>query len=225
MLDSDMLAARLSAAERAFRHVWRAISQGGIAPGSLVTEEGLAASIAVSRTPLREAVQRLEALGLLLREPGRGLRVPALSLREMEQLSVTREVLEGLLAAEAARRVAAGETAAAPLRAVHQRMCRIAEIGDADLSLAAGLDFHEVLRRLADNRAASAFHQQVLLAFERYRNLMHAARERPHRIVAEHAEVVDAIEAGDPVAAEAAMRRHIAAGRELYSALLGRTLA
>lgn len=224
MLQLDAQAPMLSAAERAFRHVWRAISQGAIAPGSLVTEEGLAASIAVSRTPLREAVSRLEALGLLVREAGRGLRVPPLSLREMEQLSATREVLEGLLAAEAARRVAAGEAEAAPLRAIHQRLSRIAGIGDADLSLAVGLDFHEALRRLADNRAAAAFHQQVLLAFERYRHLLHGARERPRRIVAEHADVVAAIEAGDPVAAEAAMRRHIAAGRTMYSRVLAKAL-
>src|SRR4051812_31120347 len=205
----------LSASERAFRHIWRAISQGAIAPGELLTEEGLAATLSISRTPLRDAVQRLEALGLLVREPARGLRVPPLSFGEMTQLSETREVLEGLLAASAARRVAAGETEVAPLRAANERLARVVKIGDADLALDAGLDFHEALRRLAENRAATICHHQVLLAFERYRHLARGAAERPDRIVAEHAAVVAAIEAGDAAAAESAMRRHIAAGREL----------
>jgi DNA-binding GntR family transcriptional regulator len=224
MLDGEALAPRLSAAERAFRHVWTSISRGTIRPGEIVTEEGLAAAVAVSRTPLREAVQRLEALGLLVREPGHGLRVPPMSLREMTHLSVTREVLEGLMAAEAARRVAAGEVSAAPLRSVQERLMRIQAIGDVDLSLAAGLDFHAVLSRMADNRAAAVCLQQVLLSFERYRHLMRDASERPGRILAEHAELVDAVEAGDPVQAEAAMRRHIAAGRALYQDVLSRTL-
>ncbi|HEY4254298.1 MAG TPA: GntR family transcriptional regulator [Roseomonas sp.] len=216
--------AGLSAAERAFRHVWRAISQGTIAPGELVTEEGLAAGLSISRTPLRDAVQRLEALGLLVREPARGLRVPPLSLDEMAQLSATREVLEGLLAAQAAGRVAAGEADPAPLRAAQDRLVRVARIGDADLTLAAGLDFHEALRRLAANRAAAACHQQVLLAFERYRHLARDTTERPERILAEHAAVVAAIVAGDAPAAERAMRRHIAAGRDLYTGVLSKTL-
>ncbi|MBR0666877.1 GntR family transcriptional regulator [Roseomonas hellenica] len=216
--------AGLSAAERAFRHVWRAISQGAIAPGELVTEEGLAAGLSISRTPLRDAVQRLEALGLLVREPARGLRVPPLDLDEMAQLSATREVLEGLLAAQAARRVAAGEADAAPLRAAHDRLARVMRIADADLTLAAGLDFHEALRRLADNRAAAACHQQVLLAFERYRHLARGAAERPEHVLAEHAAVVAAIEAGDAAAAERAMRRHIAAGRDIYASVLSKTL-
>ena len=225
LLEAHGPAPRLSAAERAFRHVWSAVSRGAITSGTLVTEEGLAADISVSRTPLREAVQRLEALGLLVREPGRGLRVPPMSLREMTQLSATREVLEGLLAAEAARRVAGGAASPAPLRAVHERLTRIQALGDPDLALAAGLDFHEVLRRLADNRTAAAFHQQVLLSFERYRHLMRGVADRPGHIQAEHAEIVAVIEAGDAAAAEAAMRRHIAAGRELYHQVLSRTLS
>lgn len=224
LLHMEGSGAGLSAAERAFRHVWRAISQGAIAPGELVTEEGLAAGLSISRTPLRDAVQRLEALGLLVREPARGLRVPPFDLDEMLQLSATREVLEGLLAAEAARRVAAGQADAAPLRAAHDRLARVTPIGDADLALAVGLEFHEALRRLAGNRAAAICHRQVLLAFERYRHLARGAADRPEHILVEHAAVVAAIEAGDAAAAEQAMRRHIAAGREIYTSVLSKTL-
>jgi DNA-binding GntR family transcriptional regulator len=211
---------RVNASDRAFHNVWAAISRGGIAPGSLVTEQILADSMAISRTPMRDAVQRLEALGLLVREPARGLRVPPMTIEEMEDLSATREVLEGLLAASAAQRVAERKANPAPLRAAHERQKRILATGDAELALEAGLGFHETLRRMANNRSAMAYHQQVLLAFERYRHLATERAERPEQIASEHAAVIAAIEAGDPVTAEVAMRRHIAAGRALYRSVL-----
>lgn len=216
--------ASLSAAERAFRHVWGAVSRGTLAPGSLVTETSLAAEAAVSRTPLREAVQRLEALGQLVREPGRGLRVPPLSLREMLQLSATREVLEGLLAADAARRVAAGEVSVEPLRTVHDRLRRLLPLGDTDLSLSVSVEFHEVLRALSGNRTAAVCHEHVMLSFERYRQLVRGIGGRPHHIFKEHDEVISAIEAGDAPRAETAMREHIAQGRGMYLDLLNRKL-
>ncbi|HEY4252279.1 MAG TPA: GntR family transcriptional regulator [Roseomonas sp.] len=209
-----------SAAEFAFQHVWRAISHGAIAPGSTVTEEGLAAGIFVSRTPLRDAIRRLETLGLLVREPSRGLRVAQLSMRDMLDLSMTREALEALFAASAAQRVARGEADPAQLRGIHERLRAVQAIGDADLALAVGIDFHEELRGLADNRPARLLHQQVLLAFERYRYLTRQAPTRSENVLAEHAAILEAVEAGDAEAAEARMRSHISAGRGLYTEVL-----
>jgi DNA-binding GntR family transcriptional regulator len=216
---------RLSASDRAFQHLWAAISRGGVKPGTLVTEQSLADSLSISRTPLRDAVQRLESLGLLVREPARGLRVSPMTIDEMEDLSATREVLEGLLAASAAEGVAKGQAGVHGLRAAHERQRRILLTGDAELALAAGLGFHEALRRLANNRTARAYHQQVMLTFERYRHLATGIAERPEQIASEHAAVIAAIEAGDPVTAEVAMRRHIAAGRAIYRSVLSSALA
>lgn len=216
---------RVNVSDRAFQHIWAAISRGGIKPGTLVTEQSLADSLSISRTPLRDAVQRLEALGLLVREPARGLRVPPMTVDEMEHLSATREVLEGLLAASVAERVAKGLANVGTLRAAHERQQRILKAGDAELALAAGLGFHEALRRLANNRTARVCHQQVMLTFERYRHLATEIAERPEQIASEHAAVIAAIEAGDPVTAEVAMRRHIAAGRSIYRSVLSTALA
>ncbi len=213
-----------SAAEFAFQHVWRAISHGAIAPGSTVTEEGLAAGISVSRTPLRDAIRRLETLGLLIREPSRGIKVAQLSMRDMLDLSATREVLEALFAGSAARRVAAGGVDLSKLRSIHDRLRAVHAIGDSDLALAVGIAFHDELRTIADNRPARLLHEQVLLSFERYRYLARQAPTRTEAVIAEHAGILKAVAAGDPAKSESHMRNHIAAGRALYAEVLGSLL-
>ncbi len=221
----DRAPSGMTAAELVFRQLLGAITSGVMVPGTIETEERLAARYRVSRTPLRDAVRRLEQLRLLVREPARGLRVPPLTVGEMHDLSVTREVLEGLLVSAAADGVARGMVRLDRLRDIHARYLRVLGIGDAELTLSVGFDFHEELRRLSRNESAAACHEQVLFGFERYRHLARGVPERHDRIAAEHTEILAAIEAGRAQAAEMAMRRHITAGRELYVELLSRMLS
>ena len=214
----------MTAAEIVFRHLLGAITSGAWAPGTFETEERLAAHWNVSRTPLRDAIRRLESLRLVLREPARGLRVPALSIEEMGQLSVTREVLEGLLAAGAAARVASGLADLQRLHAILERHRRVLKLDDAELALSIGTDFHEELRRLCGNPPAAACHETVMLGLERYRHLARRVPGRGGRIAREHAEILQAIAAGRPKAAESAMRSHIAAGRAVYLDVLSHAL-
>lgn len=213
----------MTAAEVVFRQLLGAIISGGLPAGAIETEERLAARYKVSRTPLRDAVRRLERLRLFARE-ARGLRVPPLTMAEMHDLSATREVLEGLLASSAAGRVAQGLARTDRLRDIHARHVRVLGIGDPELTLSVGYDFHEELRRLSGNASAADCHEQVLLGFERYRHLARSVPERHGRIAEEHTEILAAIEAGKPQAAEAAMRRHITAGRNVYVEVLSNTL-
>lgn len=220
----DRASSGLTAAELVFRQLLNAITSGELAADAVETEERLASRYNVSRTPLRDAIRRLEQLRLFTREPGRGLRVPPLSMEEMHDLSATREVLEGLLASAAADRVARGLTDPRRLRDIHARHIRVLNIGDAELTLAVGYDFHEELRRLSGNASAAACHEQILLSFERYRHLARGVPERHGRIAEEHTDILAAIEAGQAQSAETAMRRHIAAGREIYVSVLSTTL-
>ncbi|KAA2211621.1 GntR family transcriptional regulator [Teichococcus oryzae] len=215
--------AGMTAAEGVFRQILGAIISGDLPAGAIETEERLAARYQVSRTPLRDAVRRLEGLRLFKREP-RGLRVPPLTMEEMHELSATREVLEGLLAASAADNVSRGQARPDRLRDIHARHMRILPLGDAELMLSIGHDFHEELRRLSGNKSAATCHEQILLGFERYRYLARGVPERHERIAEEHEEILSAIEAGRAQAAETAMRRHIAAGRSLYVEVLSTAL-
>lgn len=220
----DRMPSGMTAAELVFRQLLGAIIGGELPAGSIETEERLAARYKVSRTPLRDAVRRLEGLGLFVREPARGLRVPPLTMAEMHDLSATREVLEGLLASSAADRVARGLARVDRLRNIHARHMRVIGTGDPELMLAVGYDFHEELRRLSGNVSAAACHERVLLGFERYRHLARGVPERHGRIAEEHTEILAAIGAGQPGASETTMRRHIAAGRDVYIEVLSKTL-
>ncbi len=213
-----------SAAEAAFRRLWTLISQGEYAPGSLHTEEQLAAALAISRTPLREAARRLEDLGLLEREPSRGLRVTRLSMHEMLELSTAREAIEALLIADACRRIARGDGDLRRLEQIHQRLKRIVTVGDAELALSVGIEFHEEIKHLSGNRTAARFYDHLLLAFERYRLLAAQSSERPELMHAEHDGILVALRAGDRCTAEARMREHLRQARELYAAVLSSRL-
>ena len=78
--------------------VQTAIARGELPPGSLLRQEQLAASFRVSRTPVREALKRLHAAGLVSLIPHRGARVRTLSLEDVRESFVVRMELEGLAA-------------------------------------------------------------------------------------------------------------------------------
>ena len=200
------------------------ISDGGLPPGSIHTEEKLAASLSVSRTPVREAARRLEGLGLLERLPSRGLRVTEFTMREMLELSTTREAIEGMLIAEATMRVAAGDVDLARLERIHHRLERILPIGDGDLSLAVSIEFHDEVKRLSGNRFAAQVHDHLLLAFERYRLLAAKRAHRPGELHAEHGTMMAAMRSGDAAEAERLMRSHIRKARVLYARVLSQQL-
>ena len=93
---------RVTLADRAFDQIVEAIVQGRIAPGETINEVSLSARLGVSRAPLREAIVRLEAKGLVLRVPHVGARVIDLRLQDLRELFAIREGLEGMAARLAA---------------------------------------------------------------------------------------------------------------------------
>jgi DNA-binding GntR family transcriptional regulator len=216
LLHQDQLSADRSAADVAFRELWRAIVSGKLAPGVRVTEEELARMLAISRTPLRETIRRLERIGLLTRQLGRGMRVTELSLQEMEHLSQARERLEGLIAFLVTQRYAGGEIDLEQLQRLHERMKKLVPLGDMNLVLDTGLAFHQEMRRLSGSAHAERMLAELLLALERYRYLVGELPQRAAGIVAEHEEVIRLIRSKDADAAERAMRAHVGAARTLY---------
>src|SRR5215510_6595113 len=93
-VDPAMLRTR-SRADFVFETLRDAISEGRIAKGERVREEEIARNLGVSRTPVREALQRLQQRGLLVFGPGRGLAVAELNQQQVIELYAMREILEG----------------------------------------------------------------------------------------------------------------------------------
>jgi len=92
-------------ADRVFEDIQEAIVTGSIAPGTKITEPGLAKQYGISRGPLREAMRRLEGRHLVTRIPHVGARVVSLTIAELLELYEVREAMEGMACRLAARQM------------------------------------------------------------------------------------------------------------------------
>lgn len=190
--------------------------------GASITETELAAIFGVSRTPLREALNFANAIGLVRRERSRSIQIPPLSGEDMLQLSLTREELEALVTFQTAKRIVAGEVSIEELEKLNRRMNALAAIGDTGVLLGTGLDFHEFIRVNSGNHVATGLLRQLMLRLERYRQCIRSLEGRTSHIVHEHDEILDAIRDGDPEGAAKAARKHVANARKSYRAELAK---
>lgn len=190
--------------------------------GASVTENELSEIFGVSRTPLREALNFASAIRLVERERNRPIKVPALSVQDMLQLSLTREALEGLITFQAVEHVVAGEASLAELEKINQRMKALAKIGDTEALLATGRDFHHFIRVHSGNPVASMMLRQLMLRIERYRQCIRSMPKRTALIVHEHEVILAAFRDGDPAAAAKAAQQHVTNAREYYRSALAK---
>ena len=182
-----------------------AIDAGEMPPGMRLVEADLAARFGVSRTPVREALNRLESQGLVTRDPKRGMVVSTLDYDQLGELYALRGVTEGFAARMAARHAAPAEIALLEEMVEADR----ARIDDVDALAHWNRLFHKQLHRASHNR----YLVQMLGAMRRSLALLSrtslAWPGRGVQSVAEHAEIVAAIARRDEAAAEAAARLHI----------------
>jgi DNA-binding GntR family transcriptional regulator len=188
----------------AYSLILEAIDVGVYKPGDRLVESDLAERFGVSRTPIREALQRLETQSLLERD-GRSLIVASLDHNQMAELYVVRRELEGLAAKLAARH--ATEEEINVLREMVE--ADDALIGDPTELAKANRRFHEQIHLASHNR----YLVQQLDLVHRTMALMAttslAAEGRGEIAQSEHAGIVDAIEARDDQRAAQALKDHI----------------
>lgn len=209
-----------NASDAVFQQVWLSIVNGDLEGGAVVTEESLARKLNVSRTPMREAIQRLIACGLLQRVRSRTLCVSELSIEAMVNLTCTRERLEGLVGWHVWDRHQRGEISLESLETLHNRHKALASTEDTIIMLEMGLQFHHQLRKLCGNDVAVNALEHLLLALEPYRRLVKMHTQRCQEIIDEHTEIVILLRGKSGEAVEFAMRRHIAEARDFYKGCL-----
>ena len=157
---SQVVTDQSSLAEQAYRHLEEQLVTLVLAPGELVGEKDLVESAGIGRTPVREAVQRLSAEGLLQVLPRRGLMVTPLRRSDLIQIIEARRVLERLMVVKAADRATPDQRQALLILAAQMDTA-----GD-DLDLFFRLDQHldELLEAACNNRylvqALTAMHSQ-----------------------------------------------------------------
>ncbi|MEO1705216.1 MAG: GntR family transcriptional regulator [Pseudomonadota bacterium] len=195
------------------------IFAGELPPGSDHLEAELAERLGISRTPVREALARLEAQGLVTIRPRRGARIVGLSPEDMDEIYAVLTVLEAAAAGKAAAR-GLGDDALAPMRAAIDAMDRALAEGDLEAWATADDAFHSALVAASGNRrlgeAVSLYADQV----RRARMVTLRLRPIPHRSNEDHRAVLAAIEAGDPAAAQRIHEQHRETARSLLTELL-----
>lgn len=203
-VDEDS-ATRLPRAEQAYQHIRQAIQEHRLKPGDRLREAELAEAVGVSRTPLREALARLESDGLIANDPARGLVVTRLDYNMVSELYYMREVLEGTAARLAAQH--ASDVELTILDEICEQYRR--SIGDGAALELRNRQFHEALYRCAHNRylvrTLQGLHDALALLGE---STLHD-KARAENTQAEHEAIIRAIKERNPEAAEQATRAHI----------------
>jgi DNA-binding GntR family transcriptional regulator len=200
--------------DRAYRALLDAIASGTLKPGQRFTQDELAASLAVSRQPVLQALRLLKKEGLVEDAPGRGLRVTPLDAAALVQVYQVRGALDALAA-----RLAAEHRAALPAALLREGR-RAARAGELQAMLDADLNFHRALYAASGNplieRSAEAHWAYIRRAMGAV--LQSARARRP--VWDEHQAIADAVARGDaPAAAAAAMAHAENAGAHLARAL------
>ncbi len=189
----------------AYERLHEAIREGAIEPGQRIMETDISAWLRVSRTPVREAMRRLQAEGLLEHAAGGGLAVAIYDLRAIAEFYAMRESLEGTAAALAARH--ADETELGILRAIMEGMRNLPD--DPRVHARENEAFHDHIYRAAHNRFLLKSLRALLNFVPLLGRTTYDAPGRVATALAEHEAIVAAILARDPVRAEEATRLHI----------------
>ncbi|MDA7416336.1 GntR family transcriptional regulator [Xenophilus arseniciresistens] len=193
------------------------IFEGVLPPGAFVDEPALCAQLAISRTPLREALKVLTAEGLLRHEPRRGCFVAEITAKDLDDIFPVIALLEGRCAFEAALNASEAELQA--LEAVHERLARHARARRIQAYYDTNYLIHEAIIRLADNRwlAQVIADLRKILRLARLQSLQ--VPGRMEQSLSEHLAVFAALKARDAEGAEAAMRTHLHRQREALRVL------
>lgn len=196
------------------------IFSGELPPGSDHLETELATRLGMSRTPVREAALTLAAQGLVELRPRRGLRVVPVSRQDMAEIYEVLTALESLAARNAAL-LLYPPTALTALESAVGRMDAALVREDRDDWAVADEDFHRELVRLGGNARIERIVAMMQDQVRRARALTLYMRPLPTASNADHRRVLEAIAAGDAVAAHDIHHAHRSRAREMLIDLLG----
>ena len=196
-----------------YKALREAIVSGKLKAGERIVEDRVCAELGVSRSPLREALRRLEGEGLISILPRRGAVVTEVTARDGIDLFAVREVLEGLAARQAARHISAEELA--ELENVCQEMADRIQAKDTTHIVSLNMQFHELITKASRNRWVRDFLTSIRAQTRRiYRSSIESPGRAPDSL-AEHLLILEALKSGDVEAAERLAREHVQKARDV----------
>jgi DNA-binding GntR family transcriptional regulator len=218
-LDSRPLE-RSAAADGVYEALREAIVSKRLLPGDRLAEEQLAKQFGVSRTPVREALLRLETEQFATRVARRGLVVRPIPEAEVLEVYAVRAALDGLAASLAAEQATPPDRAR--LRWINQQIGDAAAQSDYARMAELNIELHEAMCEAAHNGMLGHFMRQIHDWVRRFgeTETTFSYVGRAIEAVAEHERILDAIEAGDAERAGSLAREHMNRAREVRIAML-----
>lgn len=210
---SPVTSSSARAVDQAYEALQTALANGAIEPGTRLYEVQLAEELGVSRTPVREALQRLEAVGLAHRLPGRGLVVAEVTEQDVQELGEIRTALDVLAAGLVARRASGSDWDVVHERlldleeAVASRRDRVSRVREAHRA------FHQEIYHLAFRELAATLLEQNLLRHLEISTRVYTVDADVRATTArDHERLLSALSSGNVDEAEHAARAHAASG-------------
>ena len=193
--------------EVVFKSVRGAILSGVLKPGERLMEVQMAEKLGVSRTPIREAIRKLELEGLVIMMPRKGAYVADLSIKDITDVLEIRAALEGLASGLAALRITDEEIDGLKLTALHFHQA--IETGDFDKIVQMDIEFHDRIFKAARNEKLLQINNNLREQVQRFRIMYINKSNKSKNLAKEHYEIAEAISNRNIEMAANIAKRHI----------------
>jgi DNA-binding GntR family transcriptional regulator len=191
-----------------FENLREAILEGKLEPGQRLMEVQLAEQLGVSRTPVREAIRKLELEGLVIMLPRKGAYVANVSLKDIIDVLEIRASLEGLAAFLAAERISDEDILKLKTIAEEFKQSLIDD-EDIDTQLKRDIEFHECIFNATNNKKLVQLINSIWEQVHRFRVTYLSDIDMSLKIIEEHQNILDAISKRDPELAQKYAIEHI----------------
>ena len=193
--------------ELVFAAIREAFISGRLKPGERLMEVQLAEEMGVSRTPVREAIRKLELEGLVVMVPRKGAYVAGLTLKDVAEVFEIRGSLEGLAAALAAERITDEEITS--LDKILEDISKAGKEEDTKTVIKKDMEFHQVLFSASRNDRLAQMINKLKEQIDRFRTQSFSNPARLKSVLSEHEQIIEAIKQGDAENAERLAKEHI----------------
>jgi DNA-binding GntR family transcriptional regulator len=190
-----------------FNVLREAIIVGELKPGERLMEVQLAEKMGVSRTPVREAIRKLELEGLVTMIPRKGAHVSGLSTKDIMDVLEVRSSLDGLATSLAAIRMTDDELKS--LQSVNAQFSNYTEKGNLQGSIKKDVEFHEIIYKASRNEKLLQIVNNLREQVHRFRVIYLKDYVSPKELIKEHLEIVDAIKNRDELLSQKTAQNHI----------------
>lgn len=199
---------KVSTSDYAYSEIKERIIVAELTPNESIVEEALATELKISRTPLREALQRLEIEELVVRKTNGRLKVADVSVKEVEEIFLIRAMLEEIVVEQAT--LNAKERDISNLTHIVFMIEETFKTANIDDILYYGSKFHTTIYELSENKTAIKMLNQLNDHVHRYQRLIPIQNaDRLKRSIIEHKQILELMKQGDKESAASLMKDHI----------------